>query len=73
CADLVATRVAERGHPGGAVAAGGGDCCAQAAGALPTAAELGAIYAPLVSGSVLLLLLWLILYWMYRRQVFVRV
>jgi len=37
------------------------------------ATQLGAIYAPLVSGTVLLTLLWLILFWMYRRKVFVRV
>ena len=58
---------------GGDIAADAVEGAAPAAAALPSAAELGAIYAPLVSGSVLLLLLWLILFWMYRRQVFVRV
>jgi heparan-alpha-glucosaminide N-acetyltransferase len=57
----------------GAGEAGGVEGAAVAGEAVSTAAELGAIYAPLVSGSVLLLMLWLILYWMYRRRVFVRV
>ena len=57
----------------GAGEAGGVEGAAVAGEAVSTAAELGAIYAPLVSGSVLLLLLWLVLYWMYRRRVFVRV
>ncbi len=57
----------------GAGEAAGVEGAAVAGDAVSTAAELGAIYAPLVSGSVLLLLLWLILYWMYRRRVFVRV
>jgi heparan-alpha-glucosaminide N-acetyltransferase len=33
----------------------------------------GEAYEPLVSGSVLLLAFWLILYWMYRRQLFLRI
>jgi hypothetical protein len=60
-------------QPGTDVAANAVEGAAPAAAAIRTAAEWGAIYAPLVSGSVLLLLLWLILYWLYRRQVFVRV
>jgi predicted acyltransferase len=70
----VATWVVERfQQPGTDVAANAVEGAAPAAAAIRTAAEWGAIYAPLVSGSVLLLLLWLILYWLYRRQVFVRV
>lgn len=34
---------------------------------------LGPEYAPLLHGAVALTLLWLILYWMYRRKVFIRV
>jgi len=33
----------------------------------------GAEYEPLVAGSAILLVYWLILYWMYRRGVFVRI
>lgn len=33
----------------------------------------GPEYAPLLHGAVTLTLLWLILYWMYRRKVFIRV
>lgn len=31
------------------------------------------IYAPLCEGAVILLLLWLILFWMYRRKLFLRI
>jgi heparan-alpha-glucosaminide N-acetyltransferase len=34
---------------------------------------LGPQYTPLLHGAVTLLVMWLILYWMYRRKVFVRV
>ena len=33
----------------------------------------GDAYSSLVSGSVVIVVLWLILYWMYRRQLFLRV
>jgi len=33
----------------------------------------GTEYAPLLSGTALIVVLWLILYWMYRRQIFLRV
>jgi heparan-alpha-glucosaminide N-acetyltransferase len=33
----------------------------------------GAIYAPILLGTVTLLLFWLILLWMYRNRVFVRI
>ena len=33
----------------------------------------GARFEPVVSGAVVLLLLWLMLYWMYRRRIFLRV
>jgi predicted acyltransferase len=35
--------------------------------------SLGPIYEPLLSGSALLLVYWLILYWMYRRGIFLRI
>ena len=34
---------------------------------------LGAVYRPLLHGAVTLTVMWLILYWMYRRKVFIRV
>jgi predicted acyltransferase len=34
---------------------------------------LGPAYAPLLQGAVTLTVLWLILFWMYRRRVFIRV
>ena len=34
---------------------------------------LGPAYVPLLSGAAVLLVYWLILFWMYRRQVFVRI
>ena len=34
---------------------------------------LGGVYEPLVHGAAVLLVLWLILYWMYRRRIFLRV
>ncbi|WP_422930281.1 acyltransferase family protein [Singulisphaera sp. PoT] len=34
---------------------------------------LGEAYAPLLHGAAVLLILWLILYWMYRRAIFLRV
>ncbi len=33
----------------------------------------GASYAPLVSGAALIGVFWLMLYWMYRRQIFLRI
>jgi predicted acyltransferase len=33
----------------------------------------GAPYASLVSGSAVIVTLWLILFWMYRRQIFLRI
>ena len=33
----------------------------------------GAAYAPLVSGGLTLLFIWLILYWMYKRKLFIRI
>ncbi|HTK75986.1 MAG TPA: DUF5009 domain-containing protein [Gemmataceae bacterium] len=35
--------------------------------------HLGKIYEPLVSGGALLAVYWLILYWMYRRGIFLRI
>ncbi len=34
---------------------------------------LGEAYAPLLQGAAVLLLLWLILHWMYRRRIFLRI
>jgi predicted acyltransferase len=34
---------------------------------------LGEAYAPLVQGALLLLVLWLILFWMYRRKLFLKI
>jgi heparan-alpha-glucosaminide N-acetyltransferase len=34
---------------------------------------LGTTYEPLVTGIAVLLVLWLILYWMYRRKIFLRI
>ncbi len=36
-------------------------------------ALLGAAYAPLFQGIIILLLYWLILFWMYRKRVFLRI
>ena len=33
----------------------------------------GAAYEPLLLGATMLLALWLILYWMYRRRIFLRI
>jgi predicted acyltransferase len=33
----------------------------------------GEVYAPLVRGSAILLVLWLIFFWMYRKKIFVRI
>ena len=33
----------------------------------------GAAYAPLVQGALILLVLWLILFWMYRRKLFLKI
>ena len=33
----------------------------------------GSPYAPLVSGAITLLLLWLILYWLYRKKIFIKI
>lgn len=35
--------------------------------------RFGASYAPLLSGSALVLTLWLMLYWMYRRKLFLKI
>ena len=35
--------------------------------------SFGSIYAPIVERSATLLVLWLILWWMYRRKIFLRV
>lgn len=37
------------------------------------AAVFGAAYAPLVRGILILFFEWLILYWMYRKQIFIRI
>jgi hypothetical protein len=34
---------------------------------------LGEPYEPLLHGAVVLLILWLILFWMYRRKLFLRI
>jgi predicted acyltransferase len=34
---------------------------------------LGAPYVPLLHGAAVLLVLWLILFWMYRRKIFLRI
>ena len=34
---------------------------------------LGAAYAPFLHGMAVLLVLWLILFWMYRRKLFLRI
>ena len=34
---------------------------------------LGAPYEPLLHGAAVLLVLWLILFWMYRRKMFLRI
>jgi predicted acyltransferase len=34
---------------------------------------LGAAYAPLLQGAAVLLVLWLVLFWMYRRKIFLRI
>lgn len=34
---------------------------------------LGKEYEPLLSGAAVLLVLWLILFWMYRRRIYVRI
>jgi predicted acyltransferase len=34
---------------------------------------LGEVYEPLLSGAAVLLTYWLVLFWMYRKQIFVRV
>ena len=33
----------------------------------------GVPYAPLVSGGITLLILWLILYWMYKKKIFIKI
>jgi predicted acyltransferase len=33
----------------------------------------GKVYEPLATGAVVLLVLWLILFWMYRRRIFLRI
>ena len=33
----------------------------------------GAAYAPVVSGAITLLLLWLILYWLYKKKIFIKI
>ena len=39
----------------------------------PTFGALGPAYQPLLLGGAVLLVLWLILYWMYRRGIFLRI
>jgi heparan-alpha-glucosaminide N-acetyltransferase len=34
---------------------------------------LGTLYKPLLEGAAVLLVLWLILLWMYRRRIFLRI
>jgi hypothetical protein len=34
---------------------------------------LGEPYEPLLRGAAVLLILWLILFWMYRRRIFLRI
>ena len=34
---------------------------------------VGAAYAPFLQGVAVLLVLWLILFWMYRRKLFLRI
>jgi len=34
---------------------------------------LGAAYQPLLQGTAVLLVLWLLLFWMYRRKIFLRI
>jgi hypothetical protein len=34
---------------------------------------LGAAYEPLLQGAAVLILFWLLLYWMYRRRLFLRI
>jgi predicted acyltransferase len=33
----------------------------------------GAVFAPILLGAATLLIFWLLLYWMYRNRVFVRI
>ena len=33
----------------------------------------GRAYAPLVHGALILMVMWLLLYWMYRRKLFLRI
>jgi len=33
----------------------------------------GAAYEPLVRGALVLLVMWLLLFWMYRRKLFLRI
>ena len=33
----------------------------------------GDAYAPLVSGGLTLFLLWMILYWLYKKKIFIRI
>jgi predicted acyltransferase len=34
---------------------------------------LGSAYAPITTGAAALVILWLILYWMYQRRIFLRI
>jgi predicted acyltransferase len=34
---------------------------------------LGGVYSPLISGGLTLLFIWLILYWMYKRKIFIKI
>ena len=36
-------------------------------------AAFGAAYAPFVHGLAVVLVLWLVLFWMYRRRIFLRI
>ena len=33
----------------------------------------GLVYEPLLTGAAVLLIFWLILFWMYRRKIFLRI
>ena len=35
--------------------------------------SLGSDYEPLVGGAAVMIVFWLILYWMYRRKIFLRI
>jgi heparan-alpha-glucosaminide N-acetyltransferase len=39
----------------------------------PTFRALGAVYEPILVGAATLAIFWLILLWMYRRKLFIRI